>query len=414
MKWIRMSNAGDFDVVSAIQMIGASVKNTDNPIGLYGSGIKYAMAQALRYRISIKIASGGKVYTLTSKSRTFRGVDFDVVCLRSATGKIYETGITTDFGKEDWTDPWFIFREFYSNMLDEGGSLEVVDGVQTLENGVSVFIPYGVFKEQLDNVETNFTSLRWQIRPGVGNIYKSGVWVGNLKGCNFDFQSYKIKMTESRTMKVDSAKLEIQEYFSSRREDTESWKLLFESPDFFNEISVYLSWVSDTSATAKAIENALNAVVGKNYALCPLGNTALWNDAAQVYDLKPIYVPVGWSFPSNIRTVENIAQQFSERQPNKCEQTLINVAKKAIGDFIKKEFTIKVCDCDNGAGGYADIPNNTVLIGAEMIRQDIAEKTIKRTARIMLHEVNHLQTGAEDYTRKFGSGYEEYLIELMT
>ena len=413
MKWIRMSNSGDFDVVNAIQMIGASVKTTDNPIGLYGSGIKYAMAQAIRSRTTIKIADKGKVYTLTTKLRTFRGEDFFVVCLKTSTGKVYETGITSEFGKEDWNDPWFIFREFYSKMLDEGGSMDIVDGIKTIENGVSVFLPYGVFESQLEKLDKYFTGGDWRIRPGTGNVYKSGVWIGELDGCSFDFQSSDIQMTESRTMKRTSARSHVETYFQNCK-NPEEWKLLLDSPEFYREINLTMSWYSSSDEITIALESALRDYVGDNYAVCPHVNTAIFNDAIQVYNRKPIVFPTMWSLPKSIVTIDNIAKEFSERGPTREEQVVISAAKSAIRDFFTTEFTIKVCDCNNGAGGYADIQNKVVMIGSSLIAKDIDEKTIKRTATVLLHEVNHIQTKADDYTRQFGRGYEEYLVKLMT
>jgi len=104
MKWIRLRNKGSFDIKKSLNLIGASVKTCDNPIGLFGSGTKYALAQALREGITVKICSDGKEYTLFGKKEEFRGQVFDTVAFRSQTGTVIKTGIVSNFGKEDWTD----------------------------------------------------------------------------------------------------------------------------------------------------------------------------------------------------------------------------------------------------------------------------------------------------------------------
>ena len=122
MKWLRISNPGNFDVVKSISMLGASVKETDSPIGLFGSGVKFALAQAAREDIALKISTDEDIYSVCVGTDTFRDKEFSIVNLKSKTGKKIKTPMTTRFGAEDWTDSWFIFREFYSNALDEGNS----------------------------------------------------------------------------------------------------------------------------------------------------------------------------------------------------------------------------------------------------------------------------------------------------
>jgi len=412
MKWVRLHNEGDFDVVTAIQMIGASVKHCDSPIGLYGSGIKYAMAQAIRQKISIKIADRGKLYTLTGKIKTFRGEDFVAVCLKSSTGKIHETGITSNFGAEDWTDKWYIFREFYSNMLDEGGRMDIVDGVQMSESGVDVFLPYGVFQNEMQRIDTYFTKDDWEIRPGAGNVYKNGVWIGEMDDCAFDIQSSEIGMTESRTMKTISAH-NMCEHLFSRCSDPKLWELLLDSPKFLRHISPMMSYLDENDEVTKAIEGALRNKYGDNYAICPLGNDELLRDAVEVYERNPVCFPTFWTLPPSLTRIKEIAKEYSLRDATDDEQRVIDSALLKLRDFITHDVKIRVCDCDTGAGGYADLTSKIVYIGSKAIAKDIEKKTCRNTLLVLMHEINHIQTNAGDYTREFASGYERYLVELM-
>ena len=105
MQYIKISNNGVLDVPMSCNMLGASVKEKDDAIGMFGSGLKYALALACRMNVSVHIASGEDVYRVETIKRMFRGVDFDKVILRNIfDSTIYETPITTELGKQDWND----------------------------------------------------------------------------------------------------------------------------------------------------------------------------------------------------------------------------------------------------------------------------------------------------------------------
>lgn len=201
MSYIKMTNPGTFDIIKSLSLMGASVKTTDTPIGLFGSGSKYALAQAARLHIPITIV-GEQILQLTTTKDSFRGKEFDIVSLRNEkTGEVFPTGTTTEFGKEDWNDVWFIFREFYSNMLDEGGTASVVDSIDELETGTSVYLPLEVFEDIWDNLPNYFNfQPNHTFRDGTGLVFKEGVFVGKLE-LPFDSWVNEVPITEVRTLK---------------------------------------------------------------------------------------------------------------------------------------------------------------------------------------------------------------------
>lgn len=111
---ITFHNPGFLDL-NALRLMGVSAKENDNPIGFFGTGLKYAVATLLRTGHSITIEIGGIGYPIDVQPTEFRGKSLEIVTLAGE-----PLGITTDLGR-NWT-PMMAFRELHSNALDEGGS----------------------------------------------------------------------------------------------------------------------------------------------------------------------------------------------------------------------------------------------------------------------------------------------------
>lgn len=412
MKWIRLHNDGDFDVVTAVQMIGASVKTNDDPIGLYGSGIKYAMAQALRMGISIKIAVNGKVYTLTGKKKEFRGEEFTNVALREPTGKTHVTGITSEFGKEDWTEKWFIFREFYSNTLDESGTMEIVDGVQTT-NGVEVFLPYKDFADMADNLDDYFTDREWTFREGTGRVFKKGVYIGQMDTeCKFDVQSPGFVITEVRTMDDYHLWYRMSSMIT-RITDAAHWTLVLESQKIWEKLNLSLLFIS--KETHEAMKEGMIAVFGKNYAICPNIDWMVKDAIGMGY--CPVVFPNGWELPKDkgmrLNHIEDMCSDLHYRDATDDEAAMVEKAVNIIrgsgflAEDICEHLNIRIFKADIGVLGVNTL--GTLDIG---INEDNF-KNMRKLMETLIHEANHIRTQAKDYTREFETGYADFILDLL-
>jgi hypothetical protein len=118
MHRISFQNRGLIDV-RAIFTFGANVKASDNPIGFFGTGLKYALAVCARLGCRVTLYRGLDKYEFLATPVEIRGKNFDVITLREPDGSQRELGFTTELGKR-W-EPWQAFRELYCNTLDEGG-----------------------------------------------------------------------------------------------------------------------------------------------------------------------------------------------------------------------------------------------------------------------------------------------------
>jgi hypothetical protein len=114
MATIYFGNPGKFDV-RAMLTFGVSAKESDNAIGYFGTGFKYAVAIILRLGGSIKVRTENETHEFTSSRETIRGKDFDIVKVNAQ-----DAGFTTRLGI-NW-EPWQAFRELWCNCKDEGGA----------------------------------------------------------------------------------------------------------------------------------------------------------------------------------------------------------------------------------------------------------------------------------------------------
>jgi len=97
-----------------VTTFGASKKVGDNPIGYFGTGLKYAIAVLLRDGHSISLYIGRDEHKFGIKETDIRGSTFKIVTMDGE-----EMPFTTELGK-NW-ETWMAFRELYSNALDENG-----------------------------------------------------------------------------------------------------------------------------------------------------------------------------------------------------------------------------------------------------------------------------------------------------
>lgn len=98
---------------------GVSAKETDSPIGFFGTGLKYALAVLLRtgHAVSVYPGEGDRVIRIGTKQETLRGKEVQFVAIDGE-----PSPFTTDLGRQ-W-DVWQAYRELYCNAMDEGGSVE--------------------------------------------------------------------------------------------------------------------------------------------------------------------------------------------------------------------------------------------------------------------------------------------------
>jgi len=130
MRYLCFETEGLIDF-SSITTFGLNVKpKTSNPIGYFGTGLKYAIAVLARMGSKVTFMIDGISYEFFAKDFDFRGKTFQKIRMRKRHGltrkfTYKELPFTTEYGK-NW-EPWQVFRELESNTRDEKGSTFLID-----------------------------------------------------------------------------------------------------------------------------------------------------------------------------------------------------------------------------------------------------------------------------------------------
>lgn len=201
-------------------MSGVNVKEGDNPIGRFGTGLKYAVAVILRNGGTIRIHRKGREYEFYVHKTKFRGKEFDLVAIRArgilGSFALYKKlSYTTELGR-DW-DLWQAYRELESNTRDERGRTEVGDHVEKHVPGHSTITVYcDGFVDQLEDskvfLDTSGRELIYEndlLKMYEGHssyIYSQGIRVLEPRFptmYTYDFKPGKVTLTEDRTAKYE-------------------------------------------------------------------------------------------------------------------------------------------------------------------------------------------------------------------
>ena len=203
--YITFENSGLIDLRS-IKTFGVSVKENDSPIGFFGTGLKYAIAIALREGEEVGLLHGKKHYRFALQSNKIRNKEFQFITMNGE-----ELSFTTELGK-NW-ELWMAFRELYCNALDEGGDVEKRLLFPKEKENSTIFYLHGPKSESVYN-KMNVYFLKgepiWkepeiEVYSGKGfGIYYKGILVKDLLGMESLF-TYNIlntiDLTEDRTAK---------------------------------------------------------------------------------------------------------------------------------------------------------------------------------------------------------------------
>lgn len=119
---------------ASFSIFGTSIKLHENPIGQFGTGLKYAIAIILRTNSTIKIYTKNTIYEFFTEDIVLREKLFKQVCVKiiDRHTEYYEhkeLPYTTELGQH-W-EVWQAFRELLCNTLDEKGCVEAVKAVET-------------------------------------------------------------------------------------------------------------------------------------------------------------------------------------------------------------------------------------------------------------------------------------------
>jgi hypothetical protein len=173
---VYFANAGLIDL-DVIRVMGVSVKTGTNPIGYFGTGLKFALSTLLRTGHRVELRRGREVIPVTAQAATVRGKEVQRVFLGEEA-----LPFTTDLGR-NW-EVWQAYRELHSNTLDEAG--EITD--QEVEADTVIAVEGDAIQREFINRGATFLSSKpiaanefLEVHPGsTRHVFYRGVRAGTL------------------------------------------------------------------------------------------------------------------------------------------------------------------------------------------------------------------------------------------
>ena len=440
MKYLKISSKGEVNP-EAFSLLGASAKLNEDSIGLFGSGAKYAITSMLRNDIDFKIFSGEREIKVNTVPVYFRDKEFNKVVIDGR-----ETSLTTRMGSEskDWDDPFSIFRELYSNAIDEGeDTMRVVDEVKGTADTTSIFIQYsGEFVELFENFSEYFTmnakplaeyevsdypKFTLRIMPkgkdkGV-RIYRKNILAYsipkdegiNIESSLFNYDISNVRINESRVLsnlysvkgRIGTAwaycnNLGLFKQYISGMEGGNAGKFehecipaTFDVLEFHPDIKEYIlsqRWVGAEHITL------MNEPPDESFIIMPFA----WIKAYMNY--LPGMQVLGITSKGVFFTVIT-------NPPEELENTLLDaldVLRKTAYAYKLKDRTFRFARFESSKTlGLAE--DNTIYLSDKLVSSDAYQ-----VAKIIIEEIEHLDTGHEDSSRAFQNHWIDlYFKELI-
>jgi hypothetical protein len=189
-----------------------SKPNSNSPIGMFGTGLKYAIAICVSRNWPITIVNNNngliETYKFTSKKIDFRGEEKSLVMCNDK-----QMPYTTDLGKH-WDD-WTVMRELHSNTVDENGRTIVSDAPVSADEGSSVVtieseeiaacmanIGEYILNEESYVVEEDCPEFEMLSDKHSAKWFYRGIFVGAAEEFTYGYNlKTKTQLTEDRTLK---------------------------------------------------------------------------------------------------------------------------------------------------------------------------------------------------------------------
>lgn len=194
---VYFANAGLIDL-DVLRVMGVSIKLKANPIGYFGTGLKFGVGTLLRTGHQVVLVRGGERIELTARPVTIRGEVVHRVFLGEE-----PLPFTTELGK-NW-EVWQAYRELHSNTLDEAG--EISD--QPLTGDTVIEVTGAAIQREYDNRGSIFVSGKplaanefLEVYPGPSRyVYYRGVRAGAMpEELSFSYNLLcPMTLTEDRT-----------------------------------------------------------------------------------------------------------------------------------------------------------------------------------------------------------------------
>ena len=406
-KYLKITNHG-ISHPEAFTLLGVSTARGEaTKIGQFGSGAKMGILTCLRHSINPVIVSGESVIKFDCIQRSMGEKKYDQV-IAIIDGKEKELGFALEFGAIDWTKIDYAIREFVSNAKDQGGcDISVVEHINPVSvNSTSVYVEYtDEVKKYHENLSKYFLNTQDIIRDNEltpFKVYRKGVLVceNETENSLFAYNIADLKVDESRNaetymtlyqsatalrhMNEDQAKILVKAFINS----TDCVEVNRFDPSYMNLYSINqkiknawdtlfgdLRIVSADLLQYAANKNQCIAVPAKAFVVLSNASVPTAEIAGSEKGAKSGFIPIDITadckriFNRVWKKVQNLGLHAGKDKPN-------------LAMFSKP------MSCGSTIGGYYE--KNTVYIDRNHVN-----------AKVILEEIGHYITDADDCTRDF-------------
>lgn len=388
---IVFSNNGEIEIRS-ITSFGVSVKESGNPIGYFGTGLKYAIAVLLRLEQQIMITSGNDLYVFHKKPEIVRGVSFDFVAVSKNGGAPESIGFTTELGK-NW-ELWMAYRELVCNCKDEGGEHFYIKEAPDAEKGKTKVIVSGQEFEQVYSVgqlyvldeKPSFIEGGMEIfKRGGDAFYYRGVRVYKFgKPGLYTYNNItKMELTEDRTLKEPAfSGYNIARSILQSKNKQFIRDCVLANDSYMEHDLDYHGWSIKPS---KEFVEVVGDCVGDKAFDCNGTARKVWEETAEK------------EFEPKSHTMTTVQSKSMEKAVSFCKKMGFNV----------DSYPIKVVE-SLGSGGLGLAKNNTIYIADRVFSLG----GTKQLASTLIEEYLHLKHGYKDMTRELQSYLFDKVVSL--
>lgn len=388
---IIFENQGEIDMRS-VSTFGVSVKDGENPIGYFGTGLKYGIAVLLRTGHEVTIQSGEKEFPVLCRTETVRGKEFGFVYAGDM-----PLGFTTELGK-NW-EVWMAYRELFCNAKDESGKVfeskechEPVSGLtRVIVEGKSFVDSHLKRDEFLLSGEPDFKlgTLEVRYRPSRNFFYRGVKVMEFQKPAMFTYNETRgVTLTEDRSVKDPySAIYGVARAILEHAERPMLEKVLMADDENIESVFDYHGWTSldpgrDFFPTVAALQRD---------SLIKINKTALrlWREKAG-----------GFIDPRRIKPTK-VQLETLKRAIKFCESS---------GFMLGDEYPILVVESlgEGGTLAIADMIGKQIFLTERLFQ----EGGTKRVARALIEEYLHLKYKMTDCSREMQNFLFDKMVSL--
>lgn len=390
--------------------MGVSVKETENPIGFFGTGLKYAIAVILRLNGDIKILSNlndkdADLYTFHIEQETIRHKEFNIIICDDGSSA-QRMPMTTDYGK-NW-QPWMALRELYSNTIDEGGEIWLEDAAPTPRDRPGTYI----------TVDCEEVLEAWIVRHKTWLLdtkRRTPVWSDDhievyLQSSNALF--YR-GIRVSRDDFKSALTYNIKRLYGSLTEDR-----TYDPWNFNYHFSKHLIKLSARDAAAKLLEATANPqFVESGFYLSTIhesGSIQMQEEALRLHRVNPDLL--SGSVKDSVNNYLRVHEfhdfykvvKLSDEQRGKVSHCF-----RLLEPYIPiHKYKIHWCANLEGKMGIADFGTKTIILDVRetLDKEDWEEHTVTT----IMEEFIHLRYQVMDYTRSFQDAVLKLAYQIIT